>query len=600
MLSIYAYDTINDNTLPMEHTIFQFAIIIIFTTIVSIIGRQLKLPLILAYLLTGILLSFMHVGEGPIHNFLEIISTLGVAFLLFMIGIELKISEIRTVGIASVIIGLGQILVMAPVFYIVAGMLGFSSIESVVLAITLTFSSTIIVVKLLSVLGDTNSLYGRISLSVLLVQDLVAVLAKVILVIFIADAAIPSSALGTLAVSTFIKFGVLIGVAYIFVFAGKYIFGYLAKISHQQESTELFLLGTISWVLAFTYVAEQFGLSLEIGAFLAGISLSGTGFSYEIAAKIRPLRDFFITLFFILLGSQVSFPAIADNLTEIGVFSLLVIIATPLSIQIIMRLLGYGQRTNILTGLALGQVGEFSMIVAAGAYASGLVGEDIISLVTIVAVITITVSSYLIMHGEAVYARIKRPLGFLTRPRRHRERRREALQKEWEGHVILIGVGRIGEYIQKVVEEYNLPLLIIDYDPFLVNRLSERTNSLWHKLMRKGKDTKDPQKKQKTLVIYGDIGDTNLFDEVYLDKAKLVISTIGHFEDNVVLVEEIHRRSASLPVWVLADSAQEVETLEKMGVDTVIWRHEVLRDFISDSLKQQLKKHVRTSPSKKK
>lgn len=584
----------------MEHTIFQFAIIIIFTTIVSIIGRQLKLPLILAYLLTGILLSFMHVGEGPIHNFLEIISTLGVAFLLFMIGIELKISEIRTVGIASVIIGLGQILVMAPVFYIVAGMLGFSSIESVVLAITLTFSSTIIVVKLLSVLGDTNSLYGRISLSVLLVQDLVAVLAKVILVIFIADAAIPSSALGTLAVSTFIKFGVLIGVAYIFVFAGKYIFGYLAKISHQQESTELFLLGTISWVLAFTYVAEQFGLSLEIGAFLAGISLSGTGFSYEIAAKIRPLRDFFITLFFILLGSQVSFPAIADNLTEIGVFSLLVIIATPLSIQIIMRLLGYGQRTNILTGLALGQVGEFSMIVAAGAYASGLVGEDIISLVTIVAVITITVSSYLIMHGEAVYARIKRPLGFLTRPRRHRERRREALQKEWEGHVILIGVGRIGEYIRKVVEEYNLPLLIIDYDPFLVNRLSERTNSLWHKLMRKGKDTKDPQKKQKTLVIYGDIGDTNLFDEVYLDKAKLVISTIGHFEDNVVLVEEIHRRSASLPVWVLADSAQEVETLEKMGVDTVIWRHEVLRDFISDSLKQQLKKHVRTSPSKKK
>lgn len=584
----------------MEHTIFQFAIIIIFTTIVSIIGRQLKLPLILAYLLTGILLSFMHVGEGPIHNFLEIISTLGVAFLLFMIGIELKISEIRTVGIASVIIGLGQILVMAPVFYIVAGMLGFSPIESVVLAITLTFSSTIIVVKLLSVLGDTNSLYGRISLSVLLVQDLVAVLAKVILVIFIADAAIPSSALGTLAVSTFIKFGVLIGVAYIFVFAGKYIFGYLAKISHQQESTELFLLGTISWVLAFTYVAEQFGLSLEIGAFLAGISLSGTGFSYEIAAKIRPLRDFFITLFFILLGSQVSFPAIADNLTEIGVFSLLVIIATPLSIQIIMRLLGYGQRTNILTGLALGQVGEFSMIVAAGAYASGLVGEDIISLVTIVAVITITVSSYLIMHGEAVYARIKRPLGFLTRPRRHRERRREALQRGWEGHVILIGVGRIGEYIRKVVEEYNLPLLIIDYDPFLVNRLSERTNSLWHKLMRKGKDTKDPQKKQKTLVIYGDIGDTNLFDEVYLDKAKLVISTIGHFEDNVVLVEEIHRRSASLPVWVLADSAQEVETLEKMGVDTVIWRHEVLRDFISDSLKQQLKKHVRTSPSKKK
>lgn len=582
----------------MEHAIFQFAIIIIFTTIVGIIGRQFKLPLILAYLLTGILLSFMHIGEGPIHNFLEIISTLGVAFLLFLIGIELKISEIRTVGISSVIIGIGQIVIMSPIFYVVAGALGFSPIESVILAITLTFSSTIIVVKLLSMLGDTNSLYGRISLSVLLVQDLVAILAKVILVIFIADATIPSSAMGMLAVSTFIKFGVLIGIAYLFVFAGKYIFGYLAKISHQQESTELFLLGTISWVLAFTFVAEQFGLSLEIGAFLAGISLSGTGFSYEIVAKIRPLRDFFITLFFILLGSQVSFEAISHNLLEIGVFSLLVIIGTPLSIQIIMRLLGYGQRTNILTGLALGQVGEFSMIVAAGAYASGLVGEDIISLITIVAVISITISSFLVMHGEGVYARLKRPLGFLTRPRRHRERRREVLQREWKGHVILIGVGRIGEYIRKVVEEHDIPLLIIDYDPFLVNRLSERTNSLWQSIMRKKKDIKGAQKEQKTLVIYGDIGDTNLFDEVYLDKAKLVISTIGHFEDNVVLVDEVHRRSASLPIWVLADSAEEVKTLEEMGVDTVIWRHEVLRDFISDTLKQQLNKRIRASTSK--
>jgi len=583
----------------MEHTIFQFAIIIIFATIVSIIGRQLKLPLILAYLLTGILLSFMHVGEGPIQDFLGIISTLGVAFLLFMIGIELKISEIRTVGVSSVIVGIGQILIMAPIFYLVAGMLGFDSIESAVLAITLTFSSTIIVVKLLSVLGDTNSLYGRISLSILLVQDLVAVLAKVLLVIFVADATGLAPDISTLALTTFIKFGILIGVAYLFVFAGKYIFGYLAKISHQQESTELFLLGIVSWVLAFTYVAEQFGLSLEIGAFLAGISLSGTGYSYEIAAKIRPLRDFFITLFFILLGSQVSFPAIVDDVTEIAVFSLLVIVVTPLSIQVIMRLLGYGQRTNILTGLTLGQVGEFSMIVAAGAYASGLVGEEIISLVTIVAVITITVSSYFILHGEAVYKFIKRPLGFLTRPRRHKERRGHILSKSLEGHIILIGVGRIGEYIRKVVEEHNLPLLIIDYDPSLINRLAEHTDGLWHRVISEEKEIKSVQKEQHTLAIYGDIGDTSLFDEVYLEQAKLVISTIGHFEDNVVLVKEIQQRNATVPIWVLADSVHEVETLEEMGVDTVIWRHEVVRDFISDSLKQQLKKKSRRTVAKK-
>lgn len=554
----------------MDTLLFQFAAVILFATTVGIIGRNLKLPLVLAYLMSGLLISVVELGHGPVHEVLSVFSSMGVVFLLFLIGIELNITELRTVGLPSIIIGLGQVVFTAVSGFLLGLLLGYDTVTALIVALGLTFSSTIIAVKLLATLGDMHSLYGRISIGILLVQDFVAIFVLIFLSLLSNTQGATVSETVVIIVETFAKLGLLLTLTYIFVFAGKRIFGYLAKLSQQEESTELFLLGTISWVLSFTAISSFLGLSLEIGAFLAGLSLSGTGYSLEIVAKVKPFRDFFIILFFVLLGSEVSFSSLQSVLLPGILFSLLVFLGNPLVVQFVMKHLGYSQQTNFLTGLTLSQIGEFSLIFTAGAVSAGLVDNQVTSVIAIVTIVTVTLSSYSVLNGQVLYGFLKKPLAFLARPNRVRKSTGKVQKSLFTNHVVMIGVGRVGEYIQKRLETMDVPIFMIDYDPVRVEEISKELA------------VKDDVVAK---IIYGDVTDTDLFDEIGLSEARLVISTINHISDNLIVAEEVKRRNPEIELWALADYSDDVELLEGAGVDYVIWTHEVARKHITRKLK---------------
>lgn len=563
----------------METLLFEFTILILFTTLVSFIGRQFKLPLVLGYLLTGIVIAILGLSHGSgIHELLEVLSTLGITFLLFLIGIELNVVELKEVGAPSVVAGVGQILFTGILGTVIAQLFGFGFKESLFIALALTFSSTIIAVKLLNAAGDIYSLYGRISIGILLVQDFVAVFVLILLSIIGLDAGSSTQETLLLVGGTFLKLLILGGITYVFVYAGKYIFGYIAKLSQQEESTELFLLGTISWVLAFTFISTSLDLSLEIGAFLAGLSLSSTGYSMEIVAKIKPFRDFFIIIFFVLLGSQIELSAFEGLIVPTVIFSILVFFGNPLIVQFLLKLFGFSQRTNFLTGLTVSQIGEFSLILAAGAYKAGLMADATVSMITVVAIVTITLSSYAMMHSSWLYRVLQRPFQIIAKPTVENPHRKGFKHKVWENHVVLFGMGRVGAYIFEMLLKDNVPVVVVDYDPTLVTDMQEM-------LAKRAKESNSSDLAQVE-VVYGDVEDTDLFEELFVSQAQLVISTINHFEDNLIIVEEIKTRAPDTPVWTVANFDYEVEALEEFGVNAVIWPHDVTRKHIARRLKR--------------
>lgn len=573
----------------MENLVFEFTLIILFTTGVGLVGRQLKFPSVLTYILTGVMLTALHLSTGTIQETLEILSTLGIAFLLFLIGIELNITELRAVGKQSIIVGVGQIFFTGLLGMGLALLFNFTVTTSLIIALALTFSSTIIAIKLLSSLGDVYSLHGRMSIGILLVQDLVAIFVLILISLLQTEKGVTTSETLTLIGLTLAKIALLILITLIFVYAGKRIFGYIAQASQQQESTELFLLGTFSWVLAFTFVSSMLGLSLEIGAFLAGLSLSGTGYSIEIVAKIKPFRDFFIILFFILLGSEITFSSFEGAWLPILVFSLLVFLGNPFIVLTLMRRLGFSRQTNFLTGLTVSQTGEFSLILAAGAFRSGLIDEKVVSMITLVAVITIALSSYAILHGVALYKLLKHPLT-LFGPSKRRSDEFSPQLEQMKDHTILIGSGRIGEYLYKEAKDLGLQLLVVDYDPVKVkklqNELEPKAHDGWLQL-KKNKQTRkrSTRKENQIKIIYGDVTDAELFDEIGLDQAKLIISTLDHFEDNLIVAEEVKRRAPNIQMWSLVRAEEEIKPLEEAGVDYVMWPQQVARVQIGEKLR---------------
>ena len=325
----------------MTSGLFELAIIILIAAGLGIAARLLKQPIILAYIFTGIIIGILSFFNLNNRELFQTFSELGITFLLFLVGLEINYSSLRLVGKASVLIGLGQIVFTAVIGYFIALFFDFNQLQSLYIAIALTFSSTIIVVKLLSEKKDSNSLYGKISIGLLLVQDFVAILILIFLAGIQANKGIVLSAI----ILTAIK-GLILFIAMLWL--GRKILPLVFnKIAQSQE---LLFLTSLAWCLGIATAVAKTGFSIEIGGFLAGLALANSSEHFQISAKIRSLRDFFILIFFVILGSSLIFSDFSGLTLPIIVFSLFVLIGNPLIVLIIMGLLGYRKRTSFMCG----------------------------------------------------------------------------------------------------------------------------------------------------------------------------------------------------------------------------------------------------------
>ncbi|MEK6926654.1 MAG: cation:proton antiporter [Nanoarchaeota archaeon] len=519
----------------MASIFFQISLVLAIVLIVSFIMRFLKQPLIIGYIISGIIVGPLFFNL--ISNF-EIISTFsefGIAFLLFIVGIHLSPKVIKEVGKISLITGVGQVVFTSIAGYFIGIALGFDNVTSLYVAVALTFSSTIIIMKLLSDKDAIDKLYGKISIGFLLVQDLIAILA----LLFISSFSNGDSS--QILISTFLKgflaFAVLIPLS---KYALPKLGGFFAK------SQEILFVFALAWGLGVSSLFFYLGFSIEAGALIAGVMLSISPYSYEISSKLKPLRDFFVILFFILLGSQMVFIEISKFLIPAVVFSLFILVGNPLIFMILMGLFGYNKNISFMSGLTIAQISEFSLILIALGVKLGHIPQGILSFVAIVGLITIAGSTYMVMYSEKIYSRVSKYLYIFERKNVKKD---DVSIKD--NDYILFGENRIGFSVMNAFKEIGKRYLIVDFNPERIKKLS----------------------KEGVNCVYGDISDLEFVDSLRIEKSKLIVSTVPDFETNLMILRKIRRKNKESVVIVTARQIHEAFELYKNGADYVILPH---------------------------
>lgn len=535
----------------------QLAVVLGLAATCGYAVKLLRLPLVVAYLLAGVLLSFSQLFDLHTSQTMNFLPQIGMTFVLFFVGMELDLQEIKNLGKTVAIASLGQIMIAFSVGFMIAQALGFAQPESFYLGIGLSFSSTIVVVKFLLERKDLSSLYGKLSLGILLVEDLVAIL--ILMGMTVGESFLNLGLQSSLPLlMLFLKGGFLLILA---LGLSRYV---LAKVfTAVAKSSELLFLSALAWCFIFVSISLVLGFSVVIGAFLAGIALANSPFHYDIQGKVKPLRDFFVTVFFVYLGSQVVFKDIPGVLPLIILFSLYALIAKPLIYLLILGSCGFRKHTIFQTALNLSQISEFSLIILIVGLKMGAVSQATLTAMALTGVISIIASSIMISYSHLIYKFMTPFLGLFVRGGVSHQVESRKENVVLEDHVILIGAHRIGGEIVKFLKREKIPFLVLDFNPVVVKKLME----------------------EKVHTLYGDIGDPEILEFLNLEKSKLIISTAQDLDDSLMLLSEIRKKRLKAVVITRAASIADAQTLYKAGADYVILPEIVSGDFVAQILR---------------
>lgn len=515
----------------------EISLIILLATGVAFILKSLKQPLIVGYILTGILIGPYVYNLHQSKDGTELLAKVGITILLFIVGLSLSPKVIKEIGGISLATGFGQEIITALIGYGICRLLGIEHIASLYISIALTFSSTIIISKLITDKGDAQTLYGKIAIGSLLVQDLIASL----ILIGVSSLTQPTNqGLILLLVSLILKGTVLATTLYLLThYLLPKVLAYIAT------TQELLFLFSISWGMILATLFLKLGFSMEIGALVAGVCLSTTIYAPEIASRLKPLRDFFILLFFVLLGSQIALSAIPKVILPAIVLSAFVLIGNPLIVFLMMHRFGYKRKVGFMVGLTMAQISEFSLILAGLGVSLRHISGETLSLITLVGLITIGGSSYLIIYADTIYRKVEHILK-LFEWRKNNNQHRIATNNGYE--IILFGYHRVGADFVRAIQQLKKEYVVVDYDPGAIRRLAA----------------------ENLPSVYGDAGDLEFLDDLGLTNTKLVISTIPDFETNKLVVQKLALVKPSSISIVISHNVDEALELYQLGAGYVI------------------------------
>ncbi len=516
--------------------------ILIAAAAVVLAARAIGVPAILAYMVTGLVLGpvthLLHPGEV-----LELISEVGIALLLFLVGLELSLQKIRDVGRVAVVAGIGQIALTLGLGWALALALGFTGASAALVALAMTFSSTVVVVKLLEERDALDAVYGRIAVGVLLIQDVAVVIALTLLAGLEDPAATGSAGIGLASVGRGVAeagagMTALLVVAYV---ATRWLLPPLFR--WLSSSLEAVFVWSLTWAFAFILASELLGLSIELGAFIAGISLAQLPYSHELARRVHPLVSFFLAVFFVTLGAHMELGAALAAWPVVLALSAFVLVGKPAILMALIPRLGYGERTSFLASLTLGQISEFSFIVASLALGVGLVDASFISVVGAVGLVTIGASAVLVQAGDGVYATVRRTglLG-LFRPPAPAE---PAPDPGLSDHVIVVGMNTLGRRLVRSLAERGETVLAVDVDAAKLEALRREL----------------PAGASHTL--QGNTDHPEVLEHAGLERAKLLVSALQIQDANNLMA--YRARAAGVPSAIHAFDARLAHELEDHG-----------------------------------
>lgn len=520
----------------------EVALLLLLAIGVGALGVRLRQPLIVAFIAAGILAGPSVLGWMHANDQVDLLAKLGITLLLFVVGLKLDLHIIRTMGPVALATGLGQVAFTSIFGYLIALALGMPPIAALYVAVALTFSSTIIIVKLLSDKREVDTLHGRIALGFLIVQDLVVVLAMIGLNA-LAGASTDEGSMSLEVLGVLLK-----GVAFLAV-VGLAIRYVLPKLLHLlSHSQELLVLFGISWAVALAALGDTLGFSKEVGAFVAGVSLASTPYRDALGARLVSLRDFLLLFFFLDLGARLEFGLLGDQLIVAAVFSLFVLIGNPLIVMVIMGVLGYRKRTGFLAGLTVAQISEFSLILGALGLSLGHIDAATMGLITLVGIITISTSTYMILYSHPLYEWLAPWLKIFERRQPYRENAQNEISDDAVQQVILFGLGRYGTGIAQALRERGCQVVSVDFNPELV---------------RAGDPAGYP-------VLYGDAEDPEFIASLPLARIQWVISTAREQHVSRILIHTLRNLGYAGRIAVTAHHHDEIAGLEQAGADLVL------------------------------
>ena len=535
----------------MHELIGDITLCILFAWVLGLLAHFSRQPLILAYLIAGFFIGPFGMGWVKSQESISVISELGLIFMLFMIGLEIDLKKIVRAGKVILFAAGGQLIggcLLGILFFVGIGLsMGGGKFDALYLCVACTLSSTVIIVKVLYEKRELDTLPGRITLGVLVLQDIFAIL-------FLAV----QPSLGNLQVSVILisigRVGALVATALVL---SRYV---LPRLFHQiARRPELILLGALAWCFLIGEIAEKLHLSREMGSLVAGVSLSTFPYALDVTAKVTTLRDFFITLFFVALGMTIPIPGLsviglALLIAAFTVVSRVVTTFTPL------YLMKQGLRASLLPAINLAQISEFSLVVIQTGVAAGHIGTETSSAVSFAFVVLAVLSTFVMARSDRVtrglIGRLKR-IGIrdLDHASQH------AGDGEHEGghgearRVVILGFFRAASALLSEIERRNPMALdqitVIDFNPVVFQTLSDRG----------------------VHVVYGDISNVDTLVHAGVGKAELIILSIPDSllkgASNEKLVRHVRSLNPTAKIVATAELLSDVNDLYQSGADYV-------------------------------
>lgn len=524
----------------------DIGLVIIVAAFLAYLARMLRQPLLVAYVLAGILIGPVF---GIITDTAEIqqLAEFGIAFLLFTIGLEIDFKRLRAAGTSTVV---GAFLQMGTSFalgLVIAVFLGIDALTGIYIGMFLAFSSTMIVAKLLVDRNEIKTLHGRIMMGVLLIQDVIVIIMMPIL------ANIDTMISMEFFAITLIKGLGLFSIALVLnKYALKKVFDYAAR------SNEMLFITAIAVCFSFIGLAYYLDFSIAIGAFIGGLALSQFPYTLEIFGEMHSLRDFFSVIFFASLGMIITADIFVPAYMPLFTILLLVtVLIKPIILAVIYLILGYGGRTASVIGLGMGQASEFSFILATQAVANGHLTQGMLTVMVSVVVISMMLTPYLMKARNGIYSLFCRPKIRFFRSvgsPHHIKKLEKHPGKELKNHIVLFGADVMGGKIVDYLLEKKKPFIVAEHNPEVIKELGERG----------------------VFTMYGDADNEALLRESGLYRAKLGIVTIPDVEIAGFLIGKAKRFNPKIKLYARAHSEDEAEALYRAGADFV-----VVPDFVS-------------------
>ncbi len=532
----------------MASSVFTDVTLILATaTVVSLVVRLLKQPLLVAYIATGLIVGPSLFDLISDISALEFLGSFGAAMLLFIVGLQINLRQIKNIGRSVLIIGLSQIAISLLVIYPLLIVVGIDSSPAAYLALGLSFSSTILVLKILADLKETSKLQGQLAVGFLLVQD---ILAAVVLL------AIPNEAeaLVGLKDSGWLFLNAIMVALVIYVvarFVIKPVSGFV------NRSVELLFLVSLAWGFGIAAIFKELGLSVEIGALVAGLTLASSGFSKEIGPRLRPIRDFFIIIFFAALGLRLDLGNSLQLLPLAALLTFVVVVLKPMIILLLSMLLGYTRRTSFKFSLAMGQVSEFSIILVLIGAQNGSINNRLLNMFVMVTLLSFMISTYFMHYSDKIYGSIEKYL-IIFELREHSSGY-DVLSHE----SIIFGFKKGGLEFAKSLTKLNKRFFDCRLRPGVVDAIEAKGYQYY----------------------FGDATDKYVQAELGLSSLKSAIITVSDFETASQLLEALVRANPRIVVICNADSPKNALKLYEIGASYVMLPHiigtEKISSFIS-------------------